>query len=256
MDLNTILGFVGANFDTTNDQRTTAWINDAVGQIVGLRQWSWRESRQSFTLTNGQRDYVLYGTTPIITDYGGWIKCAIELDTTTRTEIDMTFLDPQLFQQVGGHSKTVSEPLFCTVRGATAKTTSATIVPGGEQVLSFLPIPKASLGFGWLNYYRSVSSVQLVANADQPIVPIQHHYAIVHLATSIGKEEVGDMDEAIRFRALHDARMNVMIAEDVGMKFGDNQRLELIRPPSLNPQVGYSPATYQPEARPLPAAAS
>ena len=251
MNTNTAVGLVGANFSTTNDARTLAWLNAAYGRHAAARQWSWREVRSSFAFTTGQQDYILTGGTQVIPDFGGIIKVSYEL-VAAGNIVTMGQMDEQMFLDRCSWSLTASEPLFYCIRGGTPDAAVTTVKGGGQQRLSVAPKPKASLGACFVDYYRTLSSVQLVNNADIPMMPDADQYVLVQLATAIGKMETGDADESRVFMADYREQRDQLIAQDVGYRRGDNMMLEQMRPPAINPQAGQNVGSYAPEARPLP----
>lgn len=123
-------------------------------------------------------------------------------------------------------------PMLYTLSGDyPPETTSAAVVAGGVQTITIAPAYAAALNNAIrVRYYRGASSVELTADADVPMLPARHHDVLVQLATARGYMVTGSFLQAQEWRQAAELRIQQMIAEDNGMRHGDESEL-VERPP-------------------------
>lgn len=253
MQFSQIWGEVGSNFPTSAQPRVKMACNAAYHEWLGARQWSYRESSTTtLALTGGVQNYTLLGTTPIIPDFDGLIDVVLEmstgLDRKTLTEMRQTDFD-----RVFGHVTTSGEPAVYCVRGGTPAGTSAAVVAGGQQQLALAPPPLATAGHGQnltLRYFRSVGSIEMVADTDVPLMPPQYHYALVIGGNARMAEAIGNAQKAAMWSQAFQQRIAQGIAEDQGLRLRDAQLLEFKRGAVVYPITGQDPSTFDPSTRP------
>lgn len=205
------------------------------------RKWSYLETTSAaIPVVAAQQNYVLLGTSPVVTDYNGMISVELEL-TAAGARVPLCEMDPQTFSQRTSFSRVSGCPAFWTVFGGTAQASSATVLAGGNQALALWPIPINTAGNGvnvFLHYTRSVAGVELTADSDVPIMPAQYHGALVHGAAAIGYETFNQPEQAAQQRQLFMQRMEAAAREDDSMRMRDSLRVQLVQQPWGYPIAG------------------
>lgn len=206
---------------TASAGRITLWVNQAMHWFLSGREWSFLESRATVASVSGQADYVLMGTSPIVTDWGTMISVAHNQANAGTTFIKLRELQQQDFDDIIGIAgATAGIPLFYTLRGGTPTTTSATTLAGGNQAMSFWPVPNY-IGSMKLAYLRSVDSVEMANTTDICIIPVRWQSAVIHKAASIGLRSKGQILQAQALdQGAEEIRANA-IAEDSRARLSD-----------------------------------
>lgn len=253
MNFSEIWGEVANNFPTSAQTRVKTAVNAAYHEIMSARQWSWREvSTVAVALVAGTARYALTGTSPVVTDFDGMISVNLEL-TLNQAKRELWEIGPQEFDQVFGHVYSNSQPAVWCVQGGAAATTSGTMVAGGQTVLAISPPPLATAGNGvnlFLRYFRSVASVELVANGDIPIMPVSMHYALVLGGNAYMAEALGNPNKAQQWRQLFEKRLSEAMRNDEGLRLRNPRLLVPKQDVSIYPITGQTPQTYDPSTRP------
>jgi hypothetical protein len=250
----------GAVQDIAGDSNSTArckiWVNAAYHDILSRRTWSFLETTMSVTLTSAQLEYVLTGTTPVVTDFGGNISVTVNLGTASPSSQwkKLRFLDQQTFDDWLAHTiATTGIPAFYTIYGATSPTASAASVKsGGETRLAVWPTPNAALT-AKVRYPRAADSVELSADTDVPIIPVRHHYTLVLKAAALGLAEEDQAAQAQLYNQMAEQRVAAMVTEDERMRFMDNQRGTDAAQVHTQSVAQPSPASHAPDQRTYPA---
>lgn len=258
MNRGTIAAEVLNSFDTNASSRVYTWINAAIEDIMSRRGFSWAEAKTSaIPLVASQENYVLAGSgTPLLTDFAGIIGVQMTL-TSGGVRVNMIGCAPSTFDIYSGPSRVSGVPRFYTTTGGAPDTTAGATRAGGRQEMLVWPVPTAVSGEGThllIRYYRSVASVELSADADIPILPAQHHYAIVLGAKLYGYDANGEMAsaEAQNAREMYEARIAAMIEEDERIRpIRDRLWSDLVTAPEPQPN---DPSVNNPRSRPLASA--
>lgn len=219
----TLYGQVNLNFDTTTaaSGNTKIWTNWGQHWFLTARRWSELETIVTVASVSGQADYVVIGTSPIVTDFDGMIDVRHNLANAGTTFAKLRYLQQQDFDDyfaVAGATPGI--PVFYTLRGGAPQTTSATILSGGNQALSVWPVPNY-IGSFRVSYFRSVASCEMTADTDVSIVPVQYQQAIVHKATAIGLAIKGQMIPSNVHEQLANEILQKAIAADSMQRTGD-----------------------------------
>ena len=232
---------VVANFTSNVRARAKVWLNAAYHEMLAPRRWSFLETTSvAVPLVASQQGYNLLGTSPVVPDFAGMIAVEMEL-TVSVARIKLIELDPQILSQVSAHSRQPAIPAFWAVFGGAPAANSAAVVSGGQQQLAVWPLPLATAGNGvnlFIRYARSAASIEMVADSDVPIMPAQHHMALVYGACAIGYDSFNQPDLGQVQRGLFQQRMQAAMHEDDAMRMRDNERLQMVQQPWAYPIVG------------------
>lgn len=226
-----LYNLVKGNFDDNLLTNVKTLVNDAQNTILSRRGWSWKmHTSPAIALVAGQQAYQLTGSSPVLTDFGGMIDVSIEL-TAAAGRHKLIEASQQVFDDLSAHSRLNGVPSIWTLAGGTAPSSSASVLSGGNIQLLLWPIPIATAGNGvnvYCRYWRSTTSVQMSADSDVPIVPVEHHMVIADLATARGfRIFLNDTQRAMQMEQLAEARIQQMIAEDeLVTPSRDNRRIE------------------------------
>jgi hypothetical protein len=257
MQYSAIFQEVAASFSTTVTTRAKVWVNAAYQEFLNSRKWSFLETTSgAIALVASQQTYVLLGTSPVVTDYSGMISAELEL-TSGQSRVPLREFDPQSYVICTSHSRVNGVPAFWATVGGTAQSTSAAVLAGGNQALSLYPIPVATAGNGvnvFIRYDRSAASVEMSADTDIPIIPVQYHYALVHGAASIGYQTYNQPDLAQQQRQIFLQRIQEAARDDMSMRARDIQRVQIVQQPFLTPQIGQPRPGDPPDNDPYPMA--
>lgn len=240
----------GGPFSTTarSAGRLTRWFNDAQDWFIGARLWAWRETTTVVASVSGTGTYVLTGTTPIVTDFSVMISVTHSIAAANASNAPkLRFLSQQDFDDwFAVTSATAGPPIFYTLRGGTPKTTSATIVSGGEQLLSVWPVPNYIGSFS-LRYFRSVDSCHLSADTDVTLVPQRFVPALIARATAYGLATTGTLGNSKELNAFAEEMLAQAIREDEQARFGDKAPGER---PTMSGQLPADPSQSDPRVTP------
>lgn len=246
---------VAANFSTTVTTRAKAWVNFAYHEFLTNRRWSFLETTSAaVALVASQQAYVLTGSAPVVSDYAGMISVTVEL-TASGARHKLWEADAQTFEAFSAHSRVIGVPAFFSVQGGTADANSAAVLAGGRTNLVVWPIPVATAGNGvnlFIRHDRSAAGIELSADSDIPIMPVQHHAALVEGATAWGMRSYNQTQEAAYWQGLFDQRIAKAVREDMAYRNRDSQRVAVVQQPWLYPIQGQTPATFDPTNDPLP----
>lgn len=254
MNFQEIYGEAASNFPTSSTSRVKTACNAAYHEVLGARQWSWRESTgANIALQAGVAAYQLTGTTPLVTDFGGLISASI-LSNGTGSALEKLFEWKQAdFDRVCGRMVTNGEPTFYTIRGDTPNSSSAAMVAGGQTEIVVSPPPLATANHGThlvLRYFRSVDSCVLTAPTDIPLLPVSLHYAIVLGGIAYMASAIGDKNKALTFRGLFTERIKEAMKDDEGLRMRDSELLTFAPSVSIYPISGQNPQTFDRSTRP------
>lgn len=231
---------------TASAGRITLWINQAMHWFLAGREWSFLEARATVASINGTADYVLLGTSPIVTDFGSMISVTHNTINAGPSLPKLRELDQQTFDDwFGAAAGNSGIPVFYTIRGGTAQTPSSSVLAGGFQNLSVYPAP-GYVGSFRIAYIRSVASCELVNSSDICIVPIQWQSAIIARAAGFGLASKGQILQAqslntyaeeIRANAIsEDARARLSdIPADIRPQLAPQQLAQGVANPALSP---------------------
>jgi hypothetical protein len=234
-------------FDTVtlSSGRITLWINQAQFWFNSKRRWSYLETAVTFATVSGQADYVVVGTSPVVTDFGQLIDISHNQANAGTTFLKLRYMPQQDFDDVlGAAGATPGIPIFYTLRGGAPQTTSATILAGGNQRLSVWPVMNY-VGSARMAYFRSVASTQLTADTDVSIVPEEWQSALVWKAASIGMAMKGAMIESGNLAQMAEEIASQAVAADSIARRGDQTPQDQpVMPPTIppNPSAGANPA--------------
>lgn len=245
MQFSQIYGEVANYFDAQAVTRAKLWTNEAYHDVLSRHRWTCLESRTAFATVAAQQDYVLSGTAPVVPDYDGVITvehndAAAGLKFKTLRE----FLIDDFNDLFGFAGATAGIPIAYCITGATPAANAAAVKAGGEVVLRLINVPPY-VGTCRFHYWRSAASIELTADTDIPIVPVQYHRMIIDLATAIGLEAESQAQEAAPIRARAERAIDAWNSAD-----------ELLRPTPRNmrPNVAKNqpsnPATGDPKQSP------
>lgn len=245
-------GEVGSNFTTATQARCKLAVNAAYQEWMAAMQWSYREATvSSVALTAGVAKYTLLGTAPVVQDFDGLISVGLEMNTGGTVEALTELLQPH-FDRVCGRSKTNSEPLFYTVRGGVPASTSGTIVSGGQQQIQLAPPPVAVADKGQalqIAYFRSVGSLDMVADADVPLLPAQYHYALIVGGNAYMAEWMKNVQSAGQYRQLFQQRIQEAMVADQGLRGRDANLFVPKSGPQIYGITGQTEPTFDPATR-------
>lgn len=219
----TLYGQVNLNFDTTtaSSGNTKIWTNFGQHWFLSSRMWSFLEAVVVVASVNGQADYVLAGTSPIVTDFASMIDVRHNLANAGAQFTKLRYKQQQDFDdEFAVAASNTGIPVYYTIRGGAPQTTSATILSSGNQALSIYPAP-AYIGSLKVSYFRSVASCEMTADTDVSIVPVQYQQAIVHKATAIGLALKGQMIPSNVHEQLANEILQKAIAADSTTRTGD-----------------------------------
>ena len=227
--------------------RIGQWVNAAYNDILGRRGWSWRESAPTaVALVASQEAYALTGTAPVVPDFGGMIEVLMEL-STNGARVKLKPCDQQTYDDITAHSRDNGVPAIYTVNGGAPATTSATVTAGGQTQLRVWPVPLATATNGQqllIRYFRGVGTVQLSANGDIPLLPVEFHDAIVLRACARGLIANDQEENAKAFMVQFEERMQQMIAEDERIRpIRDQRMLKLVPPVEPDPRYAAQQAS-------------
>lgn len=255
MNYAAIYNETAANFSTTVTNRAKVWVNWAYHEFLARRRWSFLEtSSAALTLTASQATYVLAGTSPVVPDFAGMISVTLEI-TSGGARHKLWEADAQTFEAMTAHSRVTGVPALFTVQGGTAAANAAAVVSGGAQNLTLWPIPVATAGNGvniFVRYDRAAGAIEMTADTDVPIMPIQHHGALVLGATAYGMAAYNQPQEAAVWKQMFMARIEEAAREDISMRNRDSQRIAPVQQPWVYPIQGQTAATFDPTTDPLP----
>jgi hypothetical protein len=233
-----LYNLVKGSFDDNLLSNVKTLVNDAQNTIISRRGWSWRIGTSSaVALVAGTQAYNLTGTSPVVTDFGGMIDVQLEI-TASGSRHKLIAATQQVFDDLAAHNRVNGVPSVWTVSGGSVPSSAATVLSGGNQQLLLWPIPIATAGNGvnvFLRYWRSTASVQMTADSDVPIVPVEHHMVIADLATARGfRIFLGDTQRSAQMMQDVEQRIQQMITEDeLVHPPRDNRRLEYAAQPTL-----------------------
>lgn len=245
----TLYGQVNLNFDTTtaSSGNTKIWTNFGQHWFLSARKWSFLETVVTVASVNAQADYVLAGTSPVVTDFDGMIDVRHNLANGGTTFAKLRYMQQQDFDDCFSlAASNTGIPVFYTIRGGAPQTTSATILSSGNQALSVTPSP-GFIGSLKIGYFRSIASCEMTADTDVSIVPIQYQQAIVHKATAIGLAIKGQMIPSNVHEQLANEILAKAIAADSMQRTGDMSAEDR---PQIADRLPPTPALASPQLSP------
>lgn len=232
---------------STSDQTTRVplWANQSVQWFLSKRRWSILETAVTVASVSGQADYVLLGTSPIVTDFGQLIDVSHNQANAGTTFVKLRYLDQQTFDDIlGVAGATPGIPIFYTIRGATPQTTSATILGGGNQRLSCWPVMNF-IGSLRVSYFRSIASCAMTATSDVSIIPEEWLPAVIMRAAGYGLMTKGQVLQGQELMSTADQLAQQAVETDTIARRGDpppeqQSTVGTALPP--NPAAGANPA--------------
>lgn len=249
---------VGNLTPSTGVTRDKLFVNEAYHDVLARRRWSFLETTGSVSLVAGTRGYVTQGTSPALVDCDGVFDVAMVL-TAAQASVRLAYASPQLFSRLFSHVFTNSQPSLWTTLGGTAAATSGTVVAGGQQQLTLNYPPTAIAGSGVTlscKYWRSAASIELTADGDIPIFPVQYHNIILTRACAIAMTRYGLYQDAQNHMKDFEEMLQAADIADGASRFSDFETVEYRTLPQLDNRVGHTPNTYNPAAQPYPQAQS
>lgn len=254
MNFGQIYGEVGQNMTSSDPSRCKLWVNAAYHQILAGSRYSYLEiTSAAVALVASQQAYTLIGSSPIVPDFGGIIDVRLEI-TASGARQKLKNMNQQSFDDFADVSRVNGTPVMYTLAGgAPPSSGSSNIVSSGHTDLLLWPIPTASAGQGvniFVRYYRDADSVEMSADSDVPIIPVQHHWAIVELAKALALADDDQTAQAQQFMQMAQDRISLMQAEDMAFRSGDNQVWSVRPLPTLPPTAQLTQRDYDPNSRP------
>lgn len=249
---------VGNLTPSTGVARDKLFVNQAYHDILSRRRWSFLESTGSITLVAGTRGYVTQGTTPSLTDCDGVFDVSMVM-TTAQASVRLAYVTPQMHSRLFSHVFTNTQPSTWTTLGGAAATSSATVVSGGQQQLTLNYPPAAVAGSGvtlTCKFWRSAASIEMSADADVPIIPVQYHNLITTRALAIAMNRYSLFSDAQGHQRDFEEMLQAADIADGANRFSDFEQIEMRTLPQLDNRVGQTPNTYNPGAVPYPQAQS
>lgn len=234
----TIYGQIFNQFDSQSLTNAKLWANQGAHEFYDVRKFAWRETRNTFATVSGQQDYVLAGATPIVPDFDGLISVRHNTANASTFKPKMKEMFQDDFDDwFGICGATPGVPAVVTLRGATGATTSGGVHSNGEQVLSFFPVMNY-IGSCDLAFYRAAGSIEMTADGDVPLAPVQYHRAIIALGIAIGLRAEDQMIQASTFQQEADEIIARAVAADVALRAAEDSKMRQGVPPPTNPQQG------------------
>lgn len=249
---------VGNLTPSTAVARDKQFVNWAYHDILSRRRWSFLETTGSITLVAGTRGYVTQGTTPSLVDCDGVFDVSMLL-TAAQSSVRLAYCTPQMHSRIFSHVFTNSQPSTWTTLGGTAAATSGTVVSGGQQQLTLNYPPAAIAGSGvslTCKFWRSAASIEMSADADVPIIPVQYHNMIITRAVALAMTRYSMFNEAAGHMKDFEEQLQAADIADGASRFADFETLEMRTLPQLDNRVGQTPNTYNPASIPYPVAQS
>jgi hypothetical protein len=259
MNFGSITAEIG-NFTPNNasTQRDAMLANFAYHDVLSARKWSCLETTGSITLVAGTRGYVLLGTSPALTDCDGVFDVTLVL-TAGASGVRIPYCNPQMFNDCFAHVFTNSQPSMWTVLGGAAATTPAAVISGGQQqlTLNYPPVVVAGSGVSLTcRYWRSASSIEMVASTDVPILPANMHDLVVQRGIVRAMESQHLYADAAQQQSRYEEMLAKFDVSDSAQRFSDFQQIEYRTLPQLDNRVAHTPNTYNTAALPYPQAQS
>lgn len=253
MQWSTLWAEVAADFPTANEARVIEAAKAAYHEFMHARQWSFREiTVASIALSAGVAKYTLLGTTPIVPDFDGLISVGLEMNTGQEVHGLVELLQAD-FDDWFGHVKTSGEPAVYCLRGGAAAANAAAMVQGGQQQLQLAPPPINTADHGQalqVSYFRSIATMEPTANTDIPLIPAQHHYALIVGAHAYMHMMIGNPQKAAGFRKMFQERIAEAASSDMGMRLRSRTVLVPQAGAAIYPITGQTPATFDQQTRP------
>lgn len=214
-----LYGEVANNFGTsvTDSSRHKLWTNAAYHDIVSRSLWSWSERRETVTLATVGTSTVDLVANSSIPKFRALID-VVNLTTGQK----LLSIDNAVLDRIAWSSTTDGKPALCCLAGGAQGATAE--AAGGTRLLRIWPTVAASTQLA-VRYYRHAAD--LSADGDIPMLPPQHHFAIVHKAIAIGAEMQDQLPMAQSFHKMAEERIQVMLAEEGGVRTGEMDTLTL-----------------------------
>jgi hypothetical protein len=248
---------VGNLTPSTGVARDKYFTNQGYHHVLAMRRWSFLESFGTVTLVAGTRDYQV--STGTMLDCDGIFDVTLVL-TAAAAQVRIPYCTPQMMSRVFAHCFTNSQPSMWTMQGGSAiAATSAAVVAGNAPMLRLNYPPTAVAGSGVTlscRYWRSAASIEMTADADLPILPVQYHNMIVSKALALAMNRYGLAADGAAHERDFQEQLQAADVADAANRFADFEQVEMRTLPQLDNRVGHTPATYNPGAVPYPQAQS
>lgn len=156
-------------FSDANLTQVIAEANHALGVEA---DWPWLEASATLTTVSGQQAY-----TPPVASSTSWLRTVAisRSDTSSGGFYSLVMRSLPEIRELGTET---GEPTFYCV--------------SGEQIL-LAPVPSAVMTYTH-DYIKQEKTLAIAA--DEPFLPAQFQYALVHLATSLAHMRQGDMQRS------------------------------------------------------------
>lgn len=240
---------VGNLTPSTGITRDKYFVNQAYHHALSMRRWSFIESTGVIPLTANQRGYTVQGTTPLLVDCDGVFDVAMLL-TIAQGSVRIPYFSPQMFSRVFSHVFTITEPSGWTTLGGTPASAAGAVVSGGQQQLTLNYPPKATAGSGMslsCKYWRSAASIEMAADTDVPIFPVQYHNLIVSKALAIAMNRYGLPQDAASHERDFQEQLQAADIADYANRFTDFEQVEFRTLPQLDNRIGFNPVSGSPQ---------
>lgn len=223
------------NFGSQDVSRVKIWANWAQHEINMMRDWSWRETSVTFATVANQTDYVIAGTSPVITDYDGYISAQHNIAAGSLIYLPVKLMAQDEFDKelAPWSGSGPVPPKYCTMRGTTPAAGPTTVVAGGQQLLSFWPAFNF-IGSCKFRYWRSLDSAEMVNDTDIPIIPARYHKAIVLLTLKHGLMAEDQMIQAQVAAGQAQEILQGAVRADMALR-GDDTRDKVTFPAKMPP---------------------
>jgi hypothetical protein len=152
-----------ARFKEGQREEVKKWLNDRYAEVWGLEDWTFRKAVAPLAVTASD-------DTPVMpTDFG------IALQLWNETGAKVPYVDPDTF--------------FLAHLSATASLGNPSRFTVLNRQIYLDPTPGATST--WQVYYEKALTL-LVGDAAVPLLPVEHHYMLVHGAEATGQVRVQD----------------------------------------------------------------
>lgn len=165
-----------ARFKETQRLEVKNWLNDRYAEVWGLEDWTFRYASSPFSVTAGSNLGNWTGTGNLIKDIG-IVNHLFQADGTR-----VTYVDPATyFERHLGNTAAGSPSVFTIVNTAG--------FPATRQIM-LDPTPDTSSAAWQILYERQMTP--LTVDTETPLLPVEHHYMLVHGAEATGQIRVSD----------------------------------------------------------------
>lgn len=237
---------VGNLTPSTGVTRDKYFVNQAYHWALSQRRWSFLETNGTVTLVAGTRDYALSGATML--DCDGAYDVTMVLTAGAAT-VRLPYCTPQMHSRLFSHCFTQSQPSLWTSTGSAIAATSGAVVSGNAPFLrlNYPPVAVAGSGVSLIvKYWRSAASIEMTADADVPLFPVQYHNLIASKAIAIAMNRYGLTSDAVGHEKDYQEQVQAADIADAANRFADFEQVEFRTLPQLDNRIGFNPVTSSP----------